>query len=218
MSGYNPTPYGYKAQWGYYTDVETGILLLTHRYLDPATGRFLTRDPAGCEASVNLYAYVGNRAVNRIDPSGLCTKIGNQCYGWDCHGDPDCPPAKPKPKPKPKPSPAPSPPPGWCRPDPGAPCPPGQTCISRHPCPPGTAYAWYCGVGWCIGSEAGCLAKCTWPGLGEFGEDLCQRCCEDLGDELGWSNWKINHCMVDCIHYSNFPDTWEQLPVIPVAY
>ncbi|MCL6476608.1 MAG: RHS repeat-associated core domain-containing protein [Firmicutes bacterium] len=51
--------------------METGILLLTHRYLDPATGRFLTRDPAGCEASVNVYAYVGNNAVNEVDPSGL---------------------------------------------------------------------------------------------------------------------------------------------------
>jgi hypothetical protein len=40
MSGNNPTPYGYKGQWGYYTDGETGLLLLTHRYLDPATGRF----------------------------------------------------------------------------------------------------------------------------------------------------------------------------------
>jgi len=70
MSGTNPTPYGYKGQWGYYTDVETGILLLTHRYLDPATGRFLTRDPAGCEAGVNLYAYVGNNTINESDPSG----------------------------------------------------------------------------------------------------------------------------------------------------
>ncbi|GIV17046.1 MAG: hypothetical protein KatS3mg022_2481 [Armatimonadota bacterium] len=43
ISGSNPTPYGYKAQWGYTTDVETGILLLTHRYLDPATGRFSLR-------------------------------------------------------------------------------------------------------------------------------------------------------------------------------
>jgi len=59
-----------KGQWGYYTDVETGILLLTHRYFDPATGRFLTRDPAGCEASVNLYAYVGNDPVNEDDPLG----------------------------------------------------------------------------------------------------------------------------------------------------
>jgi RHS repeat-associated protein len=39
MSGNNPTPYGYKGQWGYYTDGETGVLLLTHRYLDPAMGR-----------------------------------------------------------------------------------------------------------------------------------------------------------------------------------
>ena len=43
MSGNNPTPYGYKGQWGYYTDGETGLLLLTHCYFDPATARFLTR-------------------------------------------------------------------------------------------------------------------------------------------------------------------------------
>ncbi len=70
MSGTNPTPYGYKAQWGYYTDAESGILLLTHRYLDPATGRFLTRDPIGVEGGVNLYAYVGNGVVMLKDPSG----------------------------------------------------------------------------------------------------------------------------------------------------
>jgi RHS repeat-associated protein len=215
----NNTPYGYKGQWGYYTDGETGLLLLTHRYYEPATGRFLTRDPAGCEASVNLYAYVRNGVMNKIDPSGLCTKIGKQCYGWDCHGDPDCPPAKrPKPKPKPIPGlPMPKPPPGWCLPSFGPGCPPGQTCISRYPCPPGTTYAWYCG-GWCIGSEAGCLLKCTWPGLGEFGEELCQQCCEDVGEAQGWSRSKINHCMFDCIHYSNSPDTWEQLPEISVPY
>ncbi|GIV20090.1 MAG: hypothetical protein KatS3mg023_1841 [Armatimonadota bacterium] len=71
MSGSNPTPYGYKAQWGYYTDVESGILFLTHRYLDPATGRFLTRDPIGLEGGINLYAYVGNGVVVEKDPIGL---------------------------------------------------------------------------------------------------------------------------------------------------
>ena len=70
MSGNNSTPYGYKGQWGYYTDVETGILLLTHRYLDPATGRFLTRDPIGFEGGVNLYAYVGNGVVMGSDVCG----------------------------------------------------------------------------------------------------------------------------------------------------
>ena len=76
MSGSNPTPHGYKAQWGYYTDVESGILFLTHRYLDPATGRFLTRDPIGVEGGVNLYAYVRNSIVLDNDPSG-CTPVGN---------------------------------------------------------------------------------------------------------------------------------------------
>src|SRR3712207_1588364 len=38
-------PFGYKARWGYQTDPESGLLLLTHRYYDPAAGRFLTRDP-----------------------------------------------------------------------------------------------------------------------------------------------------------------------------
>jgi len=70
MSGSNPAPYGYKGQWGYYADVESGILLLTHRYLDPATGRFLTRDPIGAEGGVNLYAYVGNGVVLWNDPRG----------------------------------------------------------------------------------------------------------------------------------------------------
>ena len=47
MSDSNPTPYGYKGQWGYYTDAETELLLLTHCHFDPATGSFLTRDPIG---------------------------------------------------------------------------------------------------------------------------------------------------------------------------
>jgi uncharacterized protein RhaS with RHS repeats len=34
-----PDPFGYDAQWGYYTDAETGLILCTHRYYDPAAGR-----------------------------------------------------------------------------------------------------------------------------------------------------------------------------------
>lgn len=64
-------PYGFKGQWGYYTDRETGLQLLTLRYYDPGTGRFLTRDPSGYGGGLNLYAYCGGNPVNLCDPTGL---------------------------------------------------------------------------------------------------------------------------------------------------
>jgi len=67
----NPNdPFGYDAQWGYYTDNETGLLLLTHRYYDPTQGRFLTRDTVGYAGGVNLYGYVGNGVVGYADLYG----------------------------------------------------------------------------------------------------------------------------------------------------
>jgi len=41
-----------------------------HRYLDPATGRFLTRYPIGMEGGINLYATVGNGVVMGEDSEG----------------------------------------------------------------------------------------------------------------------------------------------------
>ena len=64
-------PFGYGAQAGYYMDTETGLVLCTHRYYDPATGRWLTRDPIGYAGGVNLYGYCGNDPGNRWDPSGF---------------------------------------------------------------------------------------------------------------------------------------------------
>jgi RHS repeat-associated protein len=63
--------FGAGAQWGYYTDGETGLLLLTHRYYDAGTGRFINRDPIGYAGGINLYAYVGNGPTNFADPLGL---------------------------------------------------------------------------------------------------------------------------------------------------
>lgn len=65
-----PDPWGYEAQAGYYTDVETGLLLLTHRFYDPNMGRFLTRDPMGYDGGINLYGYTRNDPVNESDPDG----------------------------------------------------------------------------------------------------------------------------------------------------
>jgi RHS repeat-associated protein len=63
-------PFGYGAQWGYFTDSESGLQLLTNRYYDPQAGRFLTRDPIGYRGGINLYSYVANNPVNAIDPLG----------------------------------------------------------------------------------------------------------------------------------------------------
>jgi RHS repeat-associated protein len=71
VAGSLTEPFGYRAQFGYYTDVETGLQLLTNRYYDPATGRFLTRDPISYRGGINLYSYVQNNSTNFIDPLGL---------------------------------------------------------------------------------------------------------------------------------------------------
>lgn len=63
-------PFGYGAQSGYYTDPETGLMLLTHRYYDPTEGRFLNRDPIGYAGGMNLYGYCGGNPIMNIDPTG----------------------------------------------------------------------------------------------------------------------------------------------------
>ena len=43
-----------------------------NRWYDPELGRFLSEDPIGFEGEdVNLYRFVGNNSVNRVDPDGL---------------------------------------------------------------------------------------------------------------------------------------------------
>lgn len=70
LSGTLTEPFGYKAQFGYYTDMESGLQLLTHRYYDPSSGRFLTRDPISYNGGMNLYGYVKNMPTRFIDPLG----------------------------------------------------------------------------------------------------------------------------------------------------
>jgi RHS repeat-associated protein len=56
-------------------DPETGFHQFRHRYLDPLTGRFLTRDPLGTWGDPlnlgNAYTYAGNNPNRFVDPTGL---------------------------------------------------------------------------------------------------------------------------------------------------
>jgi len=74
---------GFQGQFGAYTDNETGLVLMGHRYYDAGTGRFLTRDPLGYGGGINLYGFTGNNPVNESDPFGLdwLDNASNFSYG-----------------------------------------------------------------------------------------------------------------------------------------
>lgn len=55
---------------GQYTDAESGLQYLRARYYDPATGSFLTPDPAQATTGTP-YAFGGDDPLDQADPSGL---------------------------------------------------------------------------------------------------------------------------------------------------
>jgi RHS repeat-associated protein len=68
MAGLNPFQFSTK-----YTDAETGFDYYGYRYYNPSTGRWLSRDPKKERAGLNLYGFVKNDGINRLDKLGLST-------------------------------------------------------------------------------------------------------------------------------------------------
>jgi RHS repeat-associated protein len=54
-------------------DADTGLYYYGYRFYSPVIGKWLTRDPIGEDGGINLYRFVLNNPINRIDPKGLDT-------------------------------------------------------------------------------------------------------------------------------------------------
>lgn len=74
---------------GQLADAESGLCYNFHRYYDPTQARYLTQDPAGIDAGLNLYDYPRD-PINWSDPLGLsCPNpkliAENDEMGWQIH-------------------------------------------------------------------------------------------------------------------------------------
>ena len=82
VASYRYSPFGkLKAETGMITqpyqfstkrfDHQTGLIYYGYRHYSPSIGRWTTRDPIGfAGGDINLYGFVQNNSVNRIDPDG----------------------------------------------------------------------------------------------------------------------------------------------------
>ncbi len=66
-------PFAYGGRFGYQSDSDTSLSLLGHRYYEPTTGRFLSRDPIG--DGRNWYVYCDNNPAALADPTGLKIRL-----------------------------------------------------------------------------------------------------------------------------------------------
>jgi RHS repeat-associated protein len=56
---------------GQYLDAETGLHYNYFRDYDPGTGRYLEGDPSGLGGGIDLFIYVDNSPLNKVDTKGL---------------------------------------------------------------------------------------------------------------------------------------------------
>jgi len=95
-----PTRYLYAGAWGYESDLGAAhaggapgddalpYTHVGHRWYDPASGRFLQRDPIGIMGGPHVYAYVGHGPQTEVDPHGMMPIGGGcpWCGRWNCGG------------------------------------------------------------------------------------------------------------------------------------
>jgi hypothetical protein len=58
-----------------------------YRWYDPVTGRWPSRDPIEEEGGINLYGFVGNKSINKIDVLGLRVAYSKVCTKCNFNGE-----------------------------------------------------------------------------------------------------------------------------------
>jgi RHS repeat-associated protein len=66
----DPNSYRYACQYGSFSDDDDGLEYMGHRWYDPNSGRFISRDPIGFRGGIYLYRYCSNNPLILIDPNG----------------------------------------------------------------------------------------------------------------------------------------------------
>jgi len=61
---------------------EAGLVHMRARAYDPSVGRFVSADPSGYAAGINLYTYTSGDPINRTDPTGLDDGNGTNNIDW----------------------------------------------------------------------------------------------------------------------------------------
>ena len=71
---------------GMFLHQASGLYLTQYRAYDPYSGRWLSRDPAGEDGGINLYAYVAGDPLNFVDIDGLSTTYYGQATYYNLPG------------------------------------------------------------------------------------------------------------------------------------
>jgi len=74
-AGTNDTPFLFNGYFGVQTD-PNGLLYMRARYYSPYICRFLSPDPSGFAAGLNMYAFCDGNPISLVDPFGLGTIEG----------------------------------------------------------------------------------------------------------------------------------------------
>ncbi len=74
VSGDKDVDFGFS---GHFEHEKSGLTLTAFRAYDGVSGRWTSEDPIGIAGGLNLFAYVGNNPVSRVDLYGLCPGDGS---------------------------------------------------------------------------------------------------------------------------------------------